>query len=76
MQKIICIIVHTMKKTGHFVNGEVIHEDGKNIEIFNPSNGEIISSINCASKNIIEKTIISSQNAFNEWKLYSIAKKN
>ena len=39
-----------MKKTGHFVNGEVIHEDGKNIEIFNPSNGEIISSINCASK--------------------------
>ena len=53
-----------MKKTGHFVNGEVIHEDGKNIEIFNPSNGEIISSINCASKNIIEKTIISSQNAF------------
>tara|TARA_B100000242_G_scaffold76049_1_gene49496 strand:- start:2040 stop:3575 length:1536 start_codon:yes stop_codon:yes gene_type:complete len=75
MQKIICIIVHTMKKTGHFVNGEVIHEDGKNIEIFNPSNGEIISSINCASKNIIEKTIISSQNAFNEWKLYSIAKR-
>ena len=52
MQKIICIIVHTMKKTGHFVNGEVIHEDGKNIEIFNPSNGEIISSINCASKNM------------------------
>ena len=46
-----------MKNTGHFINGEIIHEDGKSIEIFNPSTGKIISSIKCASKNVVEKAI-------------------
>ena len=64
-----------MTNTGHFINGEIIYEDGKKINVFNPSNGKIISSINCASKNIIEKAISSSQKAFEEWKLYSIAKR-
>ena len=47
-----------MTSIGHFINGEVIHEDNSNIKVFNPSNGKVISSINCASKNIIEKAII------------------
>ena len=64
-----------MINTGHFINGEIIYEDGKKINVFNPSNGKIISSINCASKYIIEKAISSSQKAFEEWKLYSIAKR-
>ena len=64
-----------MTNTGHFINGEIIYEDGKKINVFNPSNGKIISSINCASKYIIEKAISSSQKAFEEWKLYSIAKR-
>ena len=64
-----------MVRIGHFINGEIIHEDNTNIKVFNPSNGKVISSINFASKNIIEKAIISSQNAFDEWKSYSIARR-
>ena len=64
-----------MVRIGHFINGEIIHEDNTNIKVLNPSNGKVISSINCASKNIIEKAIISSQNAFDEWKSYSIARR-
>ena len=64
-----------MITTGHLINGEIINGDGKTLKVYNPSNGKVISSINCASKNIIEKAISSSQDAFNEWKLYSIAKR-
>ena len=64
-----------MVRIGHFINGEIIHEDNTNIKVLNPSNGKVISSINFASKNIIEKAIISSQNAFDEWKSYSIARR-
>ena len=64
-----------MVRIGHFINGEIINEDNTNIKVLNPSNGKVISSINFASKNIIEKAIISSQNAFDEWKSYSIARR-
>ena len=65
-----------MKKIiSHFINGKRINNKGKNIKVFNPSNGKVINSLTCASKDIIDQAIISSQNAFNEWKDYSIAKR-
>ncbi len=63
------------KKINHFIDGKKIYNEGKSIPIFNPSNGKIINSLNCASDDIIEQTIVSSLNAFNEWKEYSIAKR-
>ena len=63
------------KKINHFIHGKKIYNKGKNIKVFNPSNGKIINSLNCASDDIIEQTIVSSLNAFNEWKEYSIAKR-
>ena len=47
---------------------------GKKIKVFNPSNGKVISSINCASKNIIEKAIYSSQKAFEMETLFNCKK--
>ena len=63
------------KKISHFINGKKIYNEGKNIKVFNPSTGKIINSLNCASNDIIEQTIVSSLNAYNEWKEYSIAKR-
>jgi malonate-semialdehyde dehydrogenase (acetylating)/methylmalonate-semialdehyde dehydrogenase len=60
---------------GHIVSGKIHYDSGKLIDIFNPSNGEIINSISSASSKIIEKTLSSSQDAFDEWKKYSIAKR-
>ena len=34
---------------GHFVNGEHLTDSGDQIEIFNPTNGELISTISNAS---------------------------
>ncbi len=61
---------------GHIVKGENIVDSGMPIEIFNPSNGKVISRISNASSATIEKTLDSSVEAFNEWKTYSIAKRS
>ena len=34
-----------LENLGHIVNGKSIHDSGAPIEIFNPSNGEVISTI-------------------------------
>ncbi len=61
---------------GHFVGGKYINESGQLIKVFNPSTGDLISSISNASSKIIDKTLDSSLEAFNEWKSYSIAKRS
>ena len=44
-----------LENLGHIVNGKSIHDSGAPIEIFDPSNGEVISTISNASDKIIEK---------------------
>ena len=65
-----------VENLGHIVNGKSIHDSGAPIEIFDPSNGKIISTISNASDKTIENTLKSSTEAFNEWKNFSIAKRS
>ena len=65
-----------VENLGHIVNGKSIHDSGAPIEIFDPSNGKIISTISNASDKTIENTLNSSTEAFNEWKNFSIAKRS
>ena len=65
-----------LENLGHIVNGKSIHDSGAPIEIFDPSNGKIISTISNASDKTIENTLNSSIEAFNEWKNFSIAKRS
>ncbi len=60
---------------GHIINGTRVVDSGKSIEIYNPINGEIISTISNASSEIIDKTLNSSLEAFAEWRTFSIAKR-
>ncbi len=64
-----------VKNLGHIIDGKYFLEQGPPIEIFNPSNGKLISTITNASNETIEKTLNSSVEAFNEWKTFSIAKR-
>ena len=65
-----------VENLGHIVNGKSMHDSGAPIEIFNPSNGKIISTISNASDKTIENTLNNSTEAFNEWKNFSIAKRS
>ncbi len=63
------------KIRGHFIEGKEVFDNGDIIKVFNPTNNEEISSISCAKDSSLEKAIISSEKAFNEWRQYSIAKR-
>ena len=65
-----------VENLGHIVNGKSMHDSGAPIEIFNPSNGKVISTISNASDKTIENTLNNSTEAFNEWKNFSIAKRS
>ena len=65
-----------VENLGHIVNGRSMHDSGAPIEIFNPSNGKVISTISNASDKTIENTLNNSTEAFNEWKNFSIAKRS
>ena len=65
-----------VENLGHIVNGKPMHDSGAPIEIFNPSNGKVISTISNASDKTIENTLNNSIEAFNEWKNFSIAKRS
>ena len=65
-----------VENLGHIVNGKSIHDSGAPIEIFDPSNGKVISTISNASDKTIENTLNNSTEAFNEWKNFSIAKRS
>ncbi len=65
-----------VENLGHIVNGKSMHDSGAPIEIFNPSNGKVISTISNASDKTIENTLNNSIEAFNEWKNFSIAKRS
>ena len=57
-----------MNKIGHYISGKHEFAEDSSIDLFNPNNGEKIGIVSCANKTIIEKTINSSNKAFNEWK--------
>ena len=65
-----------VENLGHIVNGKSIHDSGAPIEIFDPSNGKVISTISNASDKTIGNTLNNSIEAFNEWKNFSIAKRS
>ena len=65
-----------VENLGHIVNGKSTHDSGAPIEIFDPSNGKVISTISNASDKTIENTLNNSIEAFNEWKNFSIAKRS
>ena len=65
-----------VENLGHIVNGKSMHDSGAPIEIFDPSNGKVISTISNASDKTIENTLNNSTEAFNEWKNFSIAKRS
>ncbi len=65
-----------VENLGHIVNGKSMYDSGAPIEIFDPSNGKVISTISNASDKTIENTLNNSTEAFYEWKSFSIAKRS
>tara|TARA_X000000950_G_scaffold14813_2_gene16024 strand:+ start:16159 stop:17712 length:1554 start_codon:yes stop_codon:yes gene_type:complete len=68
-------MIKIKKKIHHLVNSKEIFDDGKEIEIFNPATGQVLSTANTATDKTIKMAIENSQDAFLSWKNTSISKR-
>jgi malonate-semialdehyde dehydrogenase (acetylating)/methylmalonate-semialdehyde dehydrogenase len=53
---------------GHLINGEMITENKRTQEVFNPATGESTKQVALASKQTVEQAISAAQAAFPEWR--------
>ena len=65
-----------MKEIGHLISGKEEFENSNTIDLYNPNNAELIGKVSLASPKIIDKVILSSVSALDEWKSFSISKRS
>ncbi|RBW46345.1 methylmalonate-semialdehyde dehydrogenase (CoA acylating) [Psychromonas sp. B3M02] len=53
---------------GHFIDGEVIEDNSRTQDVFDPALGEVATQVALASKETVEAAIASAQQAFPEWR--------
>ncbi|MDO8405085.1 MAG: aldehyde dehydrogenase family protein, partial [Pseudomonas sp.] len=52
----------------HLITGELVTEDGRTADVFNPSTGQTIHKLPLASRETIQKAIDSAKAAFPAWR--------
>ena len=67
--------IKEVKSVGHLINGVIEHSSGSSLDIYNPAKGSISRSLNLATKETVEKAIISAEKAFPMWKDTPIIKR-
>ena len=67
--------IKEVKSVGHLINGVIKHSSGSSLDIYNPAKGSISRSLNLATKETVEKAIISAEKAFPMWKDTPIIKR-
>ena len=57
-----------MTTIGHLINGEIINNDSRTQDIFNPATGESNKKVALASKQTVEQAIAAAEAAFPQWR--------
>ena len=53
---------------GHLINGEMVNDNARTQEVFNPATGAAEKKVALASKQTVEQAISAAQAAFPEWR--------
>lgn len=53
---------------GHLINGEMINDNNRSQDVFNPATGEVTKQVALASKQTVEQAISAAQTAFPAWR--------
>jgi len=53
---------------GHLINGEMVNNDNRSQEVFNPATGEATKKVALASKKTVEQAISAAEAAFPAWR--------
>ena len=59
---------YKMTTVGHLINGEIINNDSRTQDIFNPATGESSKKVALASKQTVEQAIAAAEAAFPQWR--------
>ncbi|WMC09892.1 CoA-acylating methylmalonate-semialdehyde dehydrogenase [Oceanimonas pelagia] len=57
-----------MTTIGHLINGQLVTEQTRSQNVFNPATGEISKQLDLASAKTVEQAIAAAQNAFPAWR--------
>ncbi|MCJ8318863.1 MAG: CoA-acylating methylmalonate-semialdehyde dehydrogenase [Colwellia sp.] len=57
-----------MTTIGHLINGEMINNDTRTQDVFNPATGEVTRKVALASKQTVEQAITAAEAAFPAWR--------
>ena len=64
-----------MSHIGHLINGQIVNENGRTQDVFDPARGEAAKQVELASKTTVEQAIAAAQAAFPEWRNTPAAKR-
>lgn len=53
---------------GHLINGEMVNDNNRSQDVFNPATGEVTKQVALASKQTVEQAISTAQAAFPAWR--------
>lgn len=53
---------------GHLINGEMVNNDNRSQDVFNPATGEVTKQVALASKQTVEQAISAAEAAFPAWR--------
>lgn len=52
----------------HYINGEIVQDNGRTQDVFNPSTGAVSKQVNLASQKTIDEAIKAAQDAYPQWR--------
>jgi len=58
----------TMNTVGHFINGELVADSGRNQDVFNPATGGVSKQVALASQQTVENAISAAAAAYPAWR--------
>lgn len=66
---------HAPEQLGHFINGRVVEDNGRLLEVFNPATGQVVRRVAAASRATVEQAIADAEAAFPAWRAMQPAKR-
>lgn len=52
---------------GHFINGKLVMDKTRSLDIYNPAEGEVIGQVNVANSDIVHQAVLAAKAAFPVW---------
>jgi malonate-semialdehyde dehydrogenase (acetylating)/methylmalonate-semialdehyde dehydrogenase len=60
--------IETTETVGHFINGQMVADNGRTQDVFNPATGHAVRQVALAGKSTVEEAIAAAEAAYPAWR--------